>query len=142
VSQVQSRGKERRTIAAVSLSRWDEHLGPFYSARQVARLLGGISRQAVAGRRERGTLLGLKTADGRVVYPTFQFGEANRLIPGLAEVIRCFRRSEVEAWILASWLVSPLRSLEGQSVLEWLRSGKDLQPLLVLARDAARRFAQ
>lgn len=53
-----------RMVATVPLpSPWGE-LGPFYSTGKVARLLGGISRQAIADRRKRGTLLGLQTIDG------------------------------------------------------------------------------
>ena len=134
----------RRMLEAVPIpSRWDDLLGPFYSTRQVARLLGGISRQAVADRRERGTLLGLKTADDELVYPTFQFGNHNQLIPGLAEVIQCFsRRTKADDWTMAGWLISPLRALKGQTAIQWLRSGNDPEPLLALARDAGRRFSQ
>jgi hypothetical protein len=134
----------RRMLEVVPIpSRWDDLLGPFYSTRQVARLLGGVSRQAVADRRERGTLLGLKTADGEVVYPTFQFGEGNQVIPGLAEVIQSFtRRTGADDWTMAGWLVSPLRALKGKSAIGWLRSGNDPEPLMTLARDAARRFSQ
>jgi hypothetical protein len=134
----------RRMLEVVPIpSRWDDLLGPFYSTRQVARLLGGVSRQAVADRKDRGTLLGLKTADGEVVYPTFQFGDGAQVIPGLAEVIQCFsRRTGTDDWTMAGWLVSPLRPLKGKSAIGWLRSGNDPEPLLALARDAARRFSQ
>lgn len=133
----------RRMLEVVPLpSPWDDRLGPFYGTRQVARLLGAISRQAVADRRERGTLLGLKTADGEVVYPTFQFGAGNRVLPGLPEVIQCFRGTDVDDWTLAGWLVSPLKALEGRSAVQWLQSGERLEALLALARDAARRYSQ
>lgn len=122
-------------------SHWDRVLGPFYGTSQVGKILGGISRQAIADRRERRTLLGLKTADGVVVYPTFQFDENNRVLPGLAEILQLFRDSEVDDWTLAGWLVSPLTSLKGQSVIQWLRAGGKLEPVLLLARERARRFA-
>jgi len=132
----------RRMLEVVpSLSRWDELLGPFYSAGQVAKILGGVSRQALADRRERRTILGLKTADGVVVYPTFQFDEGHRVLRGLAEILQAFRGSGVDDWTLAGWLVSPLQPLRGQSVIQWLRAGGSLDTVLTLARDAARRFA-
>jgi hypothetical protein len=132
----------RRMLATVPApSRWDDLLGPFYSGGQVAQILGGISRQAVADRKERRTLLGLKTSDGVVVYPTFQFDDRNKVWTGLPEILQCFRGSGVDDWTLAGWLVSPMMSLEGRSVLETIRLGEDLKPLLALARDAARRFA-
>ncbi|HEX4964309.1 MAG TPA: hypothetical protein VF173_26040 [Thermoanaerobaculia bacterium] len=133
----------RRMLEIVPLaSRWDDLLGPFYGTGQVAKILGGVSRQAIADRRERRTLLGLKTSDGVMIYPTFQFDDRNQVLPGLAEILQTFRHSAVDDWTLASWLAAPSKSLQGNSVVQWLRTGGDLEPALVLARDAARRFAQ
>ncbi len=132
---------ERMVATVPRVSPWDELLGPFYGTTQTCKLLGGISRQAVTDRRERRTLLGLQTADGRWVYPRFQFDERNEVIAGLGPVLQCFDRG-VDGWTLAGWLVSPLRSLGGRSVVAWLRDGDEREPVLVAARDAARRFAQ
>jgi hypothetical protein len=101
--------------------------------------LGGVSRQAIADRQEQRTLLGLKTADGVMVYPTFQFNDRNQFLPELAEILQAFRGSDVDEWTQAGWLVSPSQSLCGQSAIEWLRTGGDLASVLTLARDAARR---
>lgn len=134
----------RRMLEAVPVpSRWDEVLGPFYSTSQVTKLFGGISRQALDDRRKRHTILGLKTADGVLVYPSFQFDEQSRVLRGLPEVLQCFRQvSDADDWTLAGWLVSPLRPLGGESVVQWLRHDKDIQPVLALARDTARRMSQ
>lgn len=123
-------------------SRWDDLLGPFYTTAKVSQILGGVSRQAVADRRERRTLLGLKTSDGVLVYPAFQFDERNEILPGLPEVLQVFRGNRSDDWTLAGWLRSPSRALEGRSPVEWLRSGRDPEPVLSLARDAARRFSR
>jgi len=133
---------DRMLEAVPTTSRWDEVLGPFYSTGKLSTLWGGVSRQAIADRRERRTVLGLKTADGVVVYPTFQFDEHNRVLPGLPEVLQCFRGIPVDDWTLAGWLVARLRPLEGRSVIDWLRAGGALDPVLTLARDAARRYSQ
>ena len=90
----------------------------------------------------RRTILGLRTADGVVVYPTFQFDETNGVVSGLSEVLQCFRGADVDDWTLAGWLVSPLRVLGGRSVVDWLRSGRELEAVIVVARDAARRFSE
>jgi hypothetical protein len=133
----------QRMLAAVPApSRWDDLLGPFYDTRGVTRLLGGVSRQAVADRRERRTLLGLKTADGVLVYPAFQFDERGEVISGLAAVLQCFDREAADDWTVGGWLVSKHRGLDGESVVEWLRGGGDPARAEILARDAARRFAQ
>lgn len=133
---------DRMLQVVPTVSRWNDLLGPFYSTNQVAKISGGIFRQALADRRERRTILGLKTADGVVVYPAFQFDEKNRVLSGLPEVLQCFRGVDVDDWTLAGWLVAPSRALKGRSAIEWLRHGKELEPVLVLARDAARRFSR
>ncbi len=132
-----------RMVATLpSPSRWDELLGPFYGPGQVARVLGNVSRQAVADRRQRRTLLGLKTADRHWVYPLFQFDRHNRVLAGLPALLRILGDSAVDDWSLAGWLVSPLRSLGGRSAIEWLRQEREPETLLEVAEDAARRFAQ
>lgn len=123
-------------------SGWNAAVGPFYGAGQIGKVLGGISRQAVADRRSRRTLLALRTADGPWVYPTFQFDEHHEVVPGLPAVIQILAESGVDDWTLAGWLVSPMRSLGGSTPVAWLRAGNDLERLQALARDAARRFAQ
>lgn len=133
----------RRMVGVVpEPSRWDDLLGPFYTTSKVAEILGGVSRQAIADRRERQTLLALRTADGTLVYPTFQFGEHNEILAGLPEVLRCFRGSGIDDWSLAGWLVSKLRPLDGRSAVDWLRLGRDPEPVLRLAREAARRLSE
>lgn len=133
---------DRMLQAVPTASRWNDLVGPFYSASQVAKVCGGVSRQALADRRERRTILGLKTADGVIVYPTFQFDEKNRVLSGLPEVLQCFRGVDVDDWTLAGWLVSASRALGSRSVVDWLRLNRELEPVLVLARDAARRFSE
>ena len=133
---------ERMLAAVPAPSRWDDLLGPFYTTSEVSRRLGGISRQALADRRERRTILALKTADGVLVYPAFQFGEGNQVIGGLAEALQSFRGAEVDDWTVAAWLVGRSRSLGGRSPIDWLREGRDPATVLALARDAARRLSR
>jgi hypothetical protein len=71
----------------------------------------------------------------------FQFDDKNRVVSGLPEVLQCFRGVDVDDWTLAGWLVSPSRALGGRSVVGWLHHGLELEPVLVLARDAVRRFS-
>lgn len=123
-------------------SPWNQAVGPFHSSTQITSILGGVSRQAVADRRARRTLLALRTREGQWVYPTFQFDGDGQVVRGLAEVLRILAPSGVDDWTLAGWLVSPSRSLGGASPRTWLVEGRRLEPLLALARDAARRFAQ
>ena len=132
-----------RMVAIVpSPSEWDEVLGPFYSTSRVTGLLGNVSRQAVADRRRRGTLLGLRTADGAWVYPTFQFGPKSEVLAGLPAVLQCFAESAADDWTLAAWLVAPQRGLGGASIVGWLASGKAVDKVLPLAHAQAERYAR
>ena len=104
-------------------SFWQEHLGPVYDAKTVAVLLGRpgkpVSRQAVSKR----SLLALRTGNGRVYYPAFQFANG-RPITGLADILAVIDEDLVSRWTLASWLVSPENALDGAPPIEALRAGE------------------
>ncbi len=132
----------RKMLSAVpEPSAWDEMLGPFYRTRQLAAILG-LSTSAVLRRRQRRSLLGLKTEDGVLVYPAFQLDADNRLLAGLPETLGCFRDVPVDDWTLAGWFVTPHQALGGYSVLDALHSDGASERILALARDTARRFGQ
>src|SRR5690606_2543541 len=64
-------------IAFGSLAKRSRHelaelIGPVYDTRGVGRLTGW-KRQQIADRRDRGTILALRTSDDVWVYPVFQF---------------------------------------------------------------------
>ena len=132
-----------RMAAAIPLpSPWDEVLGPYYGTGQVRRLLGGITRQAVDDRVRRRRLLALRTADGKYVYPTFQFDRKGQVLAGLPQVLRTFSKDVVDGWTLAGWLRARQRQLNGSSVVDWLRGAGDEEQVGLLAREAAERFSR
>jgi hypothetical protein len=133
---------ERMLNALPTPSSWDSSIGPFYGSGQIAQLLGNISRQAVADRRERRRLLGVKNPDGVVLYPAFQLDEHNRVLKGLPEVLQCFRGVGSDDWAIARWLLTPLRPLRGSSVIDWLRNGGALDKAVAQAEAAARRLSR
>ncbi|MBN2622262.1 MAG: hypothetical protein JXA83_02780 [Acidimicrobiales bacterium] len=122
-------------------SPWAE-LGPFYSTSGIARVLGGVSRQAVEERRRRRTILALRTADGMWVYPAFQLDERNRVVRGLAEVLdRFLPQTPDDEWMVAAFLAAPQPGLGGRTVVDHLRAGGALAPVLDLADERAARWA-
>ena len=131
-----------RMLAAVPQpSPWVE-LGPFYSTAGIARVLGGVSRQAVEERRRRRTILALRTSDGVWVYPAFQLDERNRVTRGLAEVLDRFRpQTSDDEWMVASFVAAPQPGLGGGTIAEHLAAGGDLAPVLDLADERAARWA-
>jgi hypothetical protein len=132
----------RRMLAAVpEPSPWSE-LGPFYSTAGLARVLGGVSRQAVDERRRRRTVLALRTADGVWVYPAFQLDGRNQVVRGLSDVLARFEPgSPDDEWMVAAFLAAPQPGLDGASVADHLRSGGDLGAVLALAGERARSWA-
>lgn len=122
-------------------SPWDARHGPFYSSAKVAALLGDVSRQAVADRRKRGTLLGLETSDGLVVYPTWQFADDGQVHRWVATLIRPFASHKVDGWDVAGWLTSTFKALGGSSPLQYVQAGGDLATVAELAKAAASRLA-
>lgn len=124
---------------------WGPAVGPVYLTEQVRGLLGGVSRQALADRAKRSTLLALKTRDGHTVYPAWQFTFDRQVLEGLAEVLRLFAGDEhgevVDGWTLASWLRIPLPELDGGSVADRLRAG-DVAAARQVAAHAAARWSQ
>ena len=122
-------------------SPWAE-LGPFYSTTGFARVLGGVSRQAVEERRRRRTVLALRTADGAWVYPAFQLDDHNRVVQGLADILDRFHpRVGDDAWMVASFLAAPQPALGGVTIVDHLRDGGDLASVLDLADDRATRWS-
>lgn len=111
---------------------WQEHIGPVYDAKTVAVILGTpdkpVSRQAVSKR----PLLALRTGNGRVYYPAFQFANGQPLL-GLADLLTVIDEDLVSRWTLASWLVSPEDDLDGGSPIDALRAG-DVERVLSVAR--------
>lgn len=126
---------------------WDAAVGPVYLTTQVRALLGRdrpVSRQAVADRLARRTLLGMTTRDRRAVYPAWQF-QGRQVLAGLPAVLQAFLdedgRPVVDDWTLASWLRTPLDTLDGHSVADRLATGA-LESATAAAGAAAARWAR
>ena len=124
-------------------SPWDDAVGPFYLGDQVRALLGGITRQALAERRSRLTLLALRTSDGEWVYPARQFDLAAGEVPdALAGVLQSFHTWDDDDWTIAAWLCRPLSELGGSSVLSWLLARSDASAAVAAARRQASRLGR
>jgi len=136
VTDVGSVASEAAEQAVDTADSWTEHLGGFYDAAAVGKVLsrGGqpVSRQAVHKRKG---LLALTTGSGRVMYPVFQFAGHSPL-PGLEAIQQVVPEALVSRWTLASWLVSPQPTLAGQTPVQLLREGS-VEPVLTAARDWA-----
>jgi len=131
----------QRMLATVPAQHpWDEQIGPFYDTSGVVRLLNA-SKQAVADRVRRRTLLAASTARGRVVYPVWQF-DGGLVNPVISRLVTCFRGVPVDGWAIASWFTTPAAALDGATPVEWVLAGGDPDVAQALAQDAAARWAR
>jgi hypothetical protein len=119
-------------------SEWDAIVGPVYASKQLEKFLD-VSRQAISDRLKRHTLLGLRTSDGYVVYPSFQF-VGSTVVPGLATVLR-ETAGHVDEWTLASWLRATQPEL-GCSVMEHLQTRGHDEALRLCVSHAIARWSR
>ena len=118
-------------------SPWRE-IGPCYSTRGIAAVLGGVSRQAIEERRRRHTIVALRTADGTWVYPAYQLDGRNQVLHGLPAVLQALHGG-LDDWSIASLLVREQPALGGRSVIAALRDG-DTEAAVALAASAGERL--
>lgn len=103
----------------VAAHPFDVELGPFYDTTGLSRWWG-VSRQALADRVRRGTLLACRTADGHLVYPAFQFARDGAVRPGIAEAVAVLTRAGADGWTTAVWLTTPSSAFDGESAVDHL----------------------
>lgn len=127
-------------------SEWNRIVGPFFRMEKVSQILG-VTEEEVKEMQQDRRLLGCETKDGGLVFPTFQFVEDERtkswsLIEGFDNVLSVFADPEVfiDNWTLASWMNAKRYELEGQSIVDHLREGKEIRSLLDIAREARSRW--
>lgn len=126
---------ERASLDAAATAVWTEQVGPFLDTEGVSKVLDGVSRQAVSQRVRAGRLLALRTANGRLVYPLWQF-RLGALLPGLPEVLSAAgldAERPTTGWTIASWLATEDPELGG-APRDLLAAGR-VEPVLAAAAD-------
>jgi hypothetical protein len=114
-------------------------VGPVYTSGGVQRVLG-ISRQQLADRRQRGTIVAARTSDGRWVHPVYQFDDAGLRLD-VREVLDVLRAgSTPDPWTLALWFPTDQAALGGVSPLKLLDTGH-LDTVLAHAARTVSRWA-
>lgn len=98
-----------------------------------------MSKQAVADRVKRRTILSGVTKQGRIVYPAFQFrGSAVR--PEISRVSAEFAACPVDGWAVCAWFTTPAADLHGLTPLAWLDEHRPVEQVTTLAAETARRW--
>ena len=88
----------------------------------------------MAAKAARRHLLRVITADSVHLYPLWQFS-ANRVLPGLSELLALFPEDAVDGWTLAAWLRTPDPDL-GLAPVDALPRG-DAARVMTVARTAS-----
>lgn len=96
-----------------------DEAGGAYTVSDVADLLG-VTPAAVHQRRQRGTLLAVRAANGQWLYPAFQF-DPPELAYEIGRVLSAF--CVAEPWTRLSVLLSKAPSLGGERPIDALRNG-------------------
>lgn len=127
-----------RMLAAIPGSHpFDQKLGPFYDTAGLCRWLN-VSRQYVHTLINRERLLGLKTADGDLVYPSFQFNDHGGLLPHLEDVLHVLAVGTSSRWQQALWMVTPTPDWGGANAGDLLKQGRAPEVIEAAQRDADR----
>lgn len=128
-----------RMVAALpSVHPYDTAFGPFYDTTGLASWLA-VTRQALADRVRRGTLLACRTAEGHLLYPVLQFGRNAEVRPGVVDAVGILGRAGADGWTIATWLTTPSPVFSGQSAVDHLvlhRSSQAAVDLVVTAAEA------
>ena len=122
-------------------ARLADRVGPVYNASATHQLLD-IDRRQVADRRSRGTILALKTSDGHWLYPTFQFTDASVDQRFKALFSRFAQMSDTPWWTVAVWFRTTHKELNELTPAEWVRKGRDITVVDVLADELVRRWTR
>lgn len=122
--------------ASAAPDPWDALIGPFYDESSLAALLRA-SPVTIDSLVADGAILCTTTDDSTKLYPTFQFGPAGELLPGLSTVLPVLRRAGSDDWSHALWLNAPVERFEGRSAADLLRHGDLARAVSAAERDAA-----
>jgi hypothetical protein len=116
-------------------SPWNDLIGPFYDSAGLIRWTK-TTQQDLHADTARGNILGVRTEDGDLLYPAWQFGNDGAPTPGLAEVLATLRTTMPDPWANALWLNAPVERFGGKTAVQMLWAGEP-GPVLAAARHDA-----
>ena len=116
---------------------FDDVIGPFYDSSGVARRLQ-VTTGTVQHRARQHQLLACPTAEGILVYPTWQFGTDGSPLPGLDRVLETMSEGTNDRWQVALWLRTASAQLKGETPHDALASGRTKSVELLAEQTAAR----
>lgn len=118
-------------------------LAQYWTGARVRKALGIRTRQALDSRRRHGSILGVKSTDGDVLYPVEQFhrradGQVE-VKPALVPLLRALR--EHDSWAVGVLLCTPAPELDGLTPFDWAQQKRPAETLERLGRRVAREWS-
>jgi hypothetical protein len=122
---------------------WADLIGDVLTRGQVRTLLHLTADAEVESLEDRGQIIALPDPRQGAMYPSFQFTAAGEVKPEIPRIVNIFTRDPEPdtSYLIVSWLKTPKSYLNGQTPLQWLDLGKDADPVIVGAEQAAARLA-
>jgi hypothetical protein len=123
--------------AALAPIAWSKAIGHRLNTTEVTKLLG-ITRQALAHRLNRKTILGIP-GKNTTYYPSWQFDFERRIQKSEARGILCTFLSygQNDSYMIAAWANSSNEDLEGLTPAQWLQEERTPSNLYEVARETA-----
>ncbi len=116
---------------------FDEVVGPFYEMDGAANRMH-VSAETVQARVRSNELLACPTAEGDLVFPTFQFTSDGTALPWLGRVLSALAAGTEDRWHVAMWLNTPNEQLNDETPRDLLNDGKSAAVLKVAEQTAER----
>lgn len=118
-------------------------LAPYWTADHTQQTLGIPSQQALDARLRDGTILGLRSTTGDVLYPVCQFHKDDNgtvvVSPALVPVFQALR--DYDSWAVGVLLHTSAPELGHLTPLQWVREGRPATVLADLAHAVRREWA-
>lgn len=111
-------------------------VGPVCNTGQAAAWLG-VSRQGLHKAINENRILAFQSADGKWLYPTWQFTRAGMLTNALQQTLG--RLEKWDRFSRAEWLYAENPELDGLSPAQWIEDSRDTPTLLAAAKKAGAR---
>ncbi|WGI35793.1 MULTISPECIES: hypothetical protein [Mycolicibacterium] len=101
---------------------FDKTIGPFYDLTGAANRMH-VSEDTARARAAAHEVLACPTAEGDMVFPTFQFNSDGAVVAGLDRVLTALAAGTADHWQVALWLTTPNEQLKGRTPVAALREG-------------------
>ncbi|MUL74493.1 hypothetical protein [Mycolicibacterium sp. CBMA 226] len=101
----------------------DELIGPFHDGAHIARRLC-ISEDTITELVRHNEVLACPTAEGMLVFPTFQLTADDTLLPGLGRIVAMMTQGTADMWQIAMWMRTASEELSGCTPHEALQQGR------------------